>query len=57
MGLVRLRARGLFSLPRPAYQPALADELGPLGRTAAVVLVMAFTWLVEFGFKELLDLL
>jgi hypothetical protein len=30
--------------------------MGPAGRGAAIVVVMALTWLVEAGFKELLRL-
>jgi hypothetical protein len=36
--------------------PLAADEVGPAGRAAVIVLVMAFTWLVEAGFKQLLKL-
>jgi hypothetical protein len=30
--------------------------MGPAGRAAAIVVVMALTWLVQAGFKELLKL-
>jgi hypothetical protein len=34
----------------------VAEDLGPAGRAAAIGVVMAFTWLVEAGFKALLKL-
>jgi hypothetical protein len=40
----------------PPDQPLPADEFGSAGRAAAIVAVMAFTWLVEAGFKGLLKL-
>jgi hypothetical protein len=43
-------------LPQPADRPLAADEVGPTGRAVAVAVVIAFTWLVEAGFKQLLKL-
>jgi hypothetical protein len=43
-------------LSGPADHSLAATEIGPAGRAAAVVAVMAVTWLVEAGFKELLRL-
>jgi hypothetical protein len=43
-------------LAQPPDQPIAADEVGPAGRAAAIVAVMAVTWLVEQGFKALLRL-
>ena len=38
-------------------QPPNAGEVGRLGRAAAVVVVVAFTWWVERGFKAVIEAL
>jgi hypothetical protein len=53
-GLVRSRT-GLISLPQTPDHSPPADELGPTGRAAAVVGIVGFTWLVPWGFKQLIN--
>jgi hypothetical protein len=43
-------------LPQTPDHSPPADELGPIGRAAAVVVIVGFTWLVQWGFKQLINL-